>query len=377
MSGIGVVTGCGVLSAAGDGLRALAARTGLARQGALAGAGQAAMGGRGTVGTYTPVADRFDDLPCPSAPVVTGFDVRARLGRKGTSTFDRATALAVVACGQAIDDAHLDLAASDRSSVGVVLGTTTGSLRSTMSYSRETLVAERPYLVNPMLFPNTVMNCAAGQAAIWFGLHGVNTTIAGGPLAFLQAMRYALGALERGHAQTLLVGAVEEYTPETAWSSALTDGCDAGEAVAVFVVERGPGTRRPRTADVLATATAFCPSGKDGDVAGILAGCVRQAVTRAGVAPADVVAHAAGGAAQEPDAVAAALGHQPRSLLSIAEFGDCRAASGGLALAAVLGWHWHGDGPDGAVSLLTGRSRDGAVMAAVVRGWRDDGAHRG
>ncbi|NUT37513.1 MAG: beta-ketoacyl synthase, partial [Hamadaea sp.] len=186
-------------------------------------------------------------LPRPEAPVIDGFDVRAHLGRKGTSFYDRSTALAVVACQQALQDGAVEVADDNRARVGVVLGTTVGSFQSTSDYSRDTLVQEKPYLVNPVLFPNTVMNCAAGQAAIRFGLRGVNATIAGGRLAFHHALRHAAMSLRRQAADIVLVGAVEEHSPHRAWAAEISSGgaSVAGEAAGVFVVERAEGPRRP------------------------------------------------------------------------------------------------------------------------------------
>lgn len=352
---IGVITGCGLLSAAGEDLRALAEPVGA---------------------VHGDVSARLPGLPKTTAPVIADFDVRARLGRKGTSSYDRATALAVVACDAALRDAGLDLETADRSRIGLVLGTTTGSLGSTMDYSRETLVQDRPYLVNPMLFPNTVMNCAAGQAAIRFGLRGVNATVAGGPIGFLQALRYAMAALDRGHADTVLVGAVEEFTPHTAWGSRILDDRDAGEAATVFVLRRDAVPDGP-SAEVLATAAGFCPDFSSGDALVLaVAACVRRAIAAAGIDPLQVAVMVTGEGSEEPDAIAAALGHRPRRLEVPAELGDCRSAGGGLALATVLAQQWYGQEPDGEVAVLTGHSRDGGVLAAVVRGWRDAGRHR-
>src|SRR5207248_2320963 len=75
-----------------------------------------------------------------------------------------------------LEDGGLEVDDRGRGRVGVVLGTTVGSLRSMSDYTRETLIEERPYLVSPALFPNTVMNCAAGQSAIRHGLAGINAT---------------------------------------------------------------------------------------------------------------------------------------------------------------------------------------------------------
>ncbi|MCT9933143.1 hypothetical protein N5079_23315 [Planotetraspora sp. A-T 1434] len=301
----------------------------------------------------------YDDLPAHSAPVLAGFSVRERLGRKGTSTFDRATALAVVACGEALRDAGVDLTTVDPARVGLVLGTTVGSLASTMDFSRETLVQDKPYLVNPMQFPNTVMNCAAGQSAIWYGLRGVNATVAGGPIAFLQAMRYAVRAIEKSQADTVLVGAVEEFTPHTAWSSALSGTVAAGEAATVFVLRRAV----TGMAEVLATAAGFTPA----DGPGALPGCVRRALAQAGASPEQVWAMATGDHLDdgEAGAVEAALGRRPLDLSPRARYGDCGAAAGGLALAAVL--DRRADAPADAVAVVTGRARDGAVAAAVIR----------
>ena len=126
MTGL-VVTGAGVVCAAGLGL--------------------AAMNGALTEGTplRSDVTGLFPQpLPCSHAPALASFDARALLGRKGTSFIDRATALTLVACGQAIEDSGLPVAGMPERA-GIALGTTVGSLSSSSEYSRETLVADRPY----------------------------------------------------------------------------------------------------------------------------------------------------------------------------------------------------------------------------------------
>lgn len=145
---------------------------------------------------------------------VIGFDRIQRLGRKGTSTFDRVTSLALAACGEALTAASLPETEQSTDRFGVVAATTNASLKSVTDFSRATFEEERPYLVNPMLFPNTVMNCAAGQAAIRFQLRGPNATIAGADLAGIQMLRYALGLARHGYLDQALVFGVEELTPE-------------------------------------------------------------------------------------------------------------------------------------------------------------------
>lgn len=381
MTGV-VVTGWSAVGPAGVGRAALADR--------LAGAQVAVptTDGRTVLAEPAPATPvEVTTLVDEPLPTLTGharvdFDVRAHLGRKGTSFYDRATALAVVACGDALRDAQADVNDTNRARLGVVLGTSLGSFRSTSGYTRDTLVQEKPYQVNPVLFPNTVMNCAAGQAAIRYGLRGVNATVATGPLAFLDALRYGSNAITCGYVDAMLVGAVEEFSPHRAWVTSLTgrpgQQVPTGEAATVFLLAR---TVRPDwtgpypEAEILALTTAYGPGG--GAAADrALTGCVRRAVRRAGVDPVEITAVLTG--ETEPDdtdeyvPACAALGHQPTRLRVSRLFGRCDAATGGLALATFLAAAPVEAAPT--LTLLTARSPDGGTAAAIVRGWFGAGA---
>lgn len=369
-----VVTGWGALSSAGIGQDALVA---------------AVAGNNGQVGLGVAVEQGYDAvMPAPTAHVVVDFDVRKALRRKGTSFFDRATSLALVACGQALEDSGLPVDDNTRDGIGIALGTTLGSLRSTSDYSRETLEQEKPYLVNPVLFPNTVMNCAAGQAAIWFGLKGVNATIAGGQIAFLSALRYATNALRAGHVKAVLGGAVEELTPHSAWLAHHTNpGAPvmAGEGAAVLVLERADQARmagRHIDAEVLSVVSGFVPTDpRCTDRPAAMAAVVHRALDRAGRSAGEVSLVATGETGEtefdrtEREGVAQALrGCKPERLVIKRLVGECLAASGGLQAAAVLALHRDDPGRDGHIGLLTGCAPDGGMAVAVLRGWSRGGA---
>ena len=340
------IDGHATLSSAGD------------QHGALAGRVTATAAGRhpgAPAGSLTP-----EPLPPGEAHAFLGFDIRQRLGRRGTSFYDRVTGLAVVACGDALTDAGLVVDDTNRHRIGVALATTLGSFKSTSDYTRDTLTQDKPYLVNPVLFPNTVMNCAAGQAAIRHRLKGVNATVTGGPLAFFSALRYAANAIRRGYADTMLVGAAEEFSAHRAWATALdpaADGTGAGDGAAVFVLTGGEGDLAVR-----AVATGYGPGGA-ADAA--LAGCVRRVLSAAGASAAEVtllatteLGHAAGA---ESGPVAEVLGRRPEELTVTRALGDCGAATPALALATVLELR------PGGLTLLTARDADGGVGAALVR----------
>lgn len=384
-----VVTGWSALTSAGVGIDALVQR--------FAGAGLGTVArGSAAVARGTAVGHLYEEpLPSPLGHALADFNVRAHLGRKGTSSYDRATALAVVCCQEALREAQMTVDQTTRTRIGVALGTSLGSFKSTSDYSRETLVQDKPYLVNPVLFPNTVMNCAAGQVAIRFGLRAVNATIAGGALAFLNAVRYACNIIERGYADAMLTGAVEEFTPHRAWANHLTGALTAvgsgpvaggsaardpvatGEAAGLFVLA-GPqaadwsGPRR--FARILSVVTGYGPGGGE-QAERALAGCVGRALRRARVDAAEVGTVLTGEIDEadhrEYGPVVQALRHEPRRIMVKRLLGECDAANGAVALAVLLA-----SGVDG-VSLLTARGPDGAVGAALVEGLVERSADAG
>ena len=345
-----VVTGYGAVSAAGIGAAATAA--------ALATGPRPAPD---VTGLYQ------DPLPFPTAYALVDFDVRATLGRKGTTFIDRATALALVACGEAIEHAGLVVDDACRDRIGVVLGTTLGSMASEIDYSRETLVADRPYLVNPALFPNTVMNSASGQAAIRYGLRGVNSTVATGRVGFLGALRYAENVLRRGYASVMLVGAVEELTPHTAWThERLGRPGRPGEAAVVFVVEPAAAAAtagRAALARLVGVVEGYQPRAANGALGRRIAACIPDGGPPginglAGTAPWTEADERVAVALRQalPDAV---------ELPDVREaLGDCGAAGPALQCAALMGELAAGN-LTGA-GLLASWSPEGAFAAAVL-----------
>jgi 3-oxoacyl-[acyl-carrier-protein] synthase II len=307
------------------------------------------------------------------------FDARAHLGRRGTVFLDRCTALGLVACGQALDDSGLDVNDGNRHRVGVALGTTMGSLRSMSDYTRETLVEERPYLVNPALFPNTVMNCAAGQSAIRYGLRGINATVAGGPLGILAVLRYAANVLRRGYADAMLAGAVEELTPHRAAAVEVTGAGDrVGEGAVVLVVEdREAALAAGRHVDgeLLSVRAAFSPGGTPAGVTRTLAACVRRALAEAGLEPGQVALVTSGTPGDE--AAARALGLLTTEPIPVRQvMGECHAIAAALQVSALLSRHRDDPGRDDRVSLVTAVTPEGGVAAGLIRGFSRGGAHR-
>ncbi|MFI8961984.1 beta-ketoacyl synthase N-terminal-like domain-containing protein [Streptomyces sp. NPDC053493] len=372
------VTAHGVVSPAGLGLDALAEALRGTRE-ACDDAGQLPLG-----------EAEADGLP-GAVRVVPDFRIADHVGRKGTRHLDRTTALglAAVAVLRSGSADPVDAVSADDpewSATGVVIGSTSGSVRSSSEFARDTHVQDRPYLVNAAAFPNTVMNSVTGQVAIWHGLRGINATLSGGTTASLNAFRYARNALAQGHAERLVVGGVEELCPQTAWgwqaTGCLTEGTPVGEGCAVFTVRDAEAARAagaPVLAELLACETAFVPEGERPGPALALAGLIGRALERSGVDASEVelVSLGATGLAgleeAEQRAVRKALGDRPVASVRVKDVvGEAYSADGALQLAAVLA-HWQGEGAArGRVALVTSVGHDGNVACLVVR----DGAAR-
>ncbi|MGW7602636.1 beta-ketoacyl synthase N-terminal-like domain-containing protein [Streptomyces antimycoticus] len=348
-------------------------------------------------------------VPFREASLVPDFHIRQVLGRKGTRSMDRATGLAVTAIRHLLTGEREHDEAERLPGVGedtgLALGTSTGSAQSIMDFTRDSLVGEKPFYVDPARFPNTVMNCAAGQSAIWHGLKGPNTTIAGGRATGLLALRYALRLQRAGRAQAVLCGAVEEFSSARAWLEwhARTDEESAdsaavlGEGAAVWLLEPDASARehgRKPLAEVLGLEFGCAADATQART--VLAEAIGRLLDRTAVTPGELSAVADSGAPgaegeAERAALADALGDaEPPRITAADTVGDTCAAAAAFQIAAVLAMAEHGRPSTGGTSqrqlgeaeaprrrieplkngdtaLVTTVDRDGVVGAALLR----------
>ncbi|MEU5217473.1 beta-ketoacyl-[acyl-carrier-protein] synthase family protein [Streptomyces sp. NPDC020807] len=286
-----VVTGFGVITAAGEGAEALWEAYG---RGARVGAVE-------------------DGLRVARVE----FDRAAAGTPRERRRMDKVSQLAVASCRAALASAGLD--GSDGSgggevlaSTGVVLGTAIGPMESGEQFTLPVLT-EGAGEANPAVFTNTVYNGAAGHVAMALGTKGPTSTLTSGHAAGAAALGVAYDMLRAGRAERLLVPAVEAFSPATlaAYRSIPLFGSAAGrrytlaEAGIALVLERRESAERrgaPVHAVLLGHATAS-------DAAGIgrwdasgdgVERAMRQALARAGVAPDQVAAVFASAAGLAP-----------------------------------------------------------------------------
>jgi len=312
-----------------------------------------------------------DGLASTLGAEIAGFDPARYLGEgRNFRPLDRNGRLTAAAAELALADSGWDPARRAGAPVGLVLGTMFGSVHTISEFDVRALTAG-PNYVKPLDFANSVINAPAGQSAIWHGLRGVNTTIAGGPAAGLQALAYAADRIAGGRAEAVLAGGSDELCFESFLGFARTgrtcgvsgrqarpvpfdarrDGFALGEAAALLVLESAEGARR-RGARALAAlvghGSAFDPSRRRDprSAARAVERAARAALEDAGLAAADLsfASLSADGSVDgdlaEARGVAAALGAAADELPVAAVkamLGEPLGAGGALQAASAIG----------------------------------------
>lgn len=308
--------------------------------------------------------------------VIPDFAAAEQLGRKGTRSMDRVTAISVKTVGALLEECGPELTAeSDR--LALTWGTGSGSAQSIMDFTRDSLTGAKPFHVDPAKFPNTVMNRAAGQSAIWHSIKGPNTTIAGGALTGSLALRNGVRLVRGGHCDRVVFGASEEHTPQRSWlewravDGRAEDGWALGEGGAAFLLEPAADAAavgRAPLARVL--GSRFRAFGEPGRADRALAGCVLANLGETGaqagsvrvVAPLDD----AGEWGERERAVLDELVPDADRVRPRALIGDTSAAAGVMQLAAVLAWAQARGTEPGDLALITGIERDGTAGSVLL-----------
>ncbi|MCP4265512.1 MAG: beta-ketoacyl-[acyl-carrier-protein] synthase family protein [Candidatus Brocadiaceae bacterium] len=189
---------------------------------------------------------------------ISDFDAKVYLGKKGIRHIDRTSLLVSSAAKLVMDDAKITHEIYGEDELGIVIGSTYGSIGSISSFDLEGL-EEGPTFVNPMDFPNTVLNAPASRVSIFCNATGLNSTISTGTASGLDALIYASDFLKLGRGKAVLAGGVHGLTADIFWGAYRSgilsgssngdieisapfdkrrNGFIIGEAAALLVIER-------------------------------------------------------------------------------------------------------------------------------------------
>jgi len=149
--------------------------------------------------------------PSGRAGLVRGFQPRDHVKSPHLRRMDWFSRMVVAATAQAFSDtATSDLDDEARSRCAIVIGSRFGNQRETSRYL-ERVIRAGPCAGQPLLFPNLVLNAAAGYAAIELGLRGPNLTVSEHEASGEAAVANAMDLLRGGLADLVVVGGADEF----------------------------------------------------------------------------------------------------------------------------------------------------------------------
>ncbi|MBN1581590.1 MAG: beta-ketoacyl-ACP synthase II [Anaerolineae bacterium] len=211
------------------------------------------------------------------AAQVKDFSPEPYMSRKEARRLDALLQFAVVAAGQAVNDAQIDRPELDRGRVGVLIGAGIGGMR-TMIDAHTKLLERGPSSISPFFIPSIIANIPGGIVAQKYGLTGPNFSITSACATGNHAIGEAAEIIRRGTADVMVCGSGEAAIVELGIGGfcamrAMTtqnddpehackpfdlyrDGFVMGEGAAVLVLESLEHARR-RGARIYAELTGY------------------------------------------------------------------------------------------------------------------------
>jgi 3-oxoacyl-[acyl-carrier-protein] synthase II len=186
-----VVTGLGVVSPLGTGTEKN---------------WNALVSGESGIGRIT----KFDPSPFTSqiAGEVTDFNSEDFLDKQQVRRFDIFIHYALAAARMAVEDAGLQIDASNEKRVGCITGSGLGGL-SMLEHFHQVLLERGPRKISPFFIPGMIANMAPGQIAIEFGAKGPNLSIETACAASAHAVGESFRMIREGIADAMITGGAE------------------------------------------------------------------------------------------------------------------------------------------------------------------------
>jgi 3-oxoacyl-[acyl-carrier-protein] synthase II len=271
---------------------------------------KSALAGRSGIGEIR--AFDASEFPVRIAGEVKDLDTEGLASPKDLRRLDRNVVFALAAAREALADAGTNGVRPDR--VGVVLGSGVGGLTQLME-QYDVLKERGPARVSPNFLPNVLVDSASGQVAIELGLRGPNYAVVSACATGSHTIGEGAELIRHGHADAILAGGTEAcihplilagFTSMRGLAAANGDPTKASRPFDAtregFVMAEGAGvlyleeveSARARGARIYAEVLGYGASNDayhmaapDPDSVGVVE-MMRQALDRAGIAPADV-----------------------------------------------------------------------------------------
>lgn len=148
------------------------------------------------------------EYKCKIAAQVKDFDPAEHMDKKAARRMEQFCQFAVVAAGEALADAGINMEEEDAFRVGCNVGSGIGSLQ-TMEREYDRLKEKGPNKVSPMMVPLMISNMAAGNVSIAYGLKGKSLNVVTACATGTHSIGEAFRTIQYGDADIMVAGGTE------------------------------------------------------------------------------------------------------------------------------------------------------------------------
>jgi len=192
-----VITGLGIVSPVGS---------------TVAGAWEGVCNGRSGITTIGKLDTSA--FPVHIGGEVVGFDAEDYMSPKDARKFDPFVSFGVAAAVQAIRDSGIEVNEANSPRVGVAMGAGIGGLSTIEENTAKWLEARTPRKISPFFIPGSIINAAAGQVSIMYGLRGPNLALVTACTTSTHSIGIAARTIQHGDADAMIAGGSEmAFTP--------------------------------------------------------------------------------------------------------------------------------------------------------------------
>ncbi len=140
---------------------------------------------------------------------IKDFEPTDFINRKEARKQDRFSIYAMVAAGEAMDKAGLDLEKIDKDRAGVIWGAGIGGLRTLEENIEQFTLGDGTPRYNPFMIPKMIIDIVAGHLSIKYGFRGVNYGTVSACASSSHAISVAVDQIRLGRADVMITGGSE------------------------------------------------------------------------------------------------------------------------------------------------------------------------
>ena len=107
---------------------------------------------------------------------IKDFDPQAFIPKKDVKRMDTFIQYALAASKMAVKDSGLDMDASNKDRIGVLIGSGIGGMQAIEKH-HSILLEKGPKRISPFFIPMSIINLASGAISMYFGVKGPNSAV--------------------------------------------------------------------------------------------------------------------------------------------------------------------------------------------------------